>query len=50
MFDECPSTDPNIVGCLVATINIDWKSFSKWLDDNGLIDEEEEIELKKLKI
>lgn len=50
MFLSCPQEDPNVIGCYMKELNIDWKAFSVWLDDNGLLEEHEKEVIKKLKL
>ena len=50
MFIECPLKDPKVIGCYMKNLNIDWKSFSNWLNDNGILDEDESETMKKLKL
>jgi len=46
LFFDCPITKSNVIGCTVKYVVIDWKSFSRWLKDNTLMDETEENTLK----
>lgn len=46
LFFDCPVTKEHIAGCTVKLIPIDWKSFSRWLKDNTLLEEAEEKTMK----
>lgn len=50
MFDECPFKDKKVVGCFVKDIVVDWKSFSRWLEDNNMFSEDERKGMKMLKL
>jgi len=50
MFDECPMRDKQVAGCLIKDITIDWKAFTRWLEDNKMIDDKEIKSLKLLKL
>lgn len=48
-FIECPTSDPNIAGCLIEiNFNIDWNSFCTWLNDQKLLTIQEAIEMARI--
>jgi len=50
MFDECPMKDKKVVGCLIKNITIDWKSFTRWLEDNNILEEKEKKNMQMLRL
>ena len=48
-FIECPTSDPQIKGCLIKdNFKFDWNSFSTWLDDNKQLTKQEALEMKRI--
>lgn len=48
-FVECPTSDPQIVGCLIKeNFKFDWNSFCTWLHDNKQLSIKEAMEMREI--
>ena len=48
IFTQCPIIEKNFAGCLVKTLDVDWKNFIKYLSEHQLLTKADVIKLKEL--